>query len=147
MIAFRIKLNGRKIVTAGLPGNHVLSAITSSVVRAPGAVKPSRRRRLSHRKVKFELGGLWTTPDGAKEHVSWTDILSLKPGDRLSLEVLETVKVDQPSHRTRMEADYQEKSEKQYLGYLKKKYARSSNSRAGGRHNKALQTDGASRRR
>jgi hypothetical protein len=74
--------------------------------------------------------------------VSWTEILQLKPGDRLSLEVLETERVDEPSHRTRMEADYQEKSEKRYLGYLKKKYARSSNSRSSGRHNKALQRPG-----
>ena len=114
MIAFRLKLNGRKIVTAGLPGDHVLSAVVSSVVRGSDVVKRARPRRLTHRALKLELGGLWTALDGGQEHVSWTDILSLKPGDKLSLEVLETDKVDEPSHRKRMEADYQKKTEKRY---------------------------------
>ena len=149
MIAFRLKLNGRKIVTAGLPGDHVLSAVACRRVDSvgPDVVKRARPRRLTHRALKLELGGLWTALDGAQEHVSWTDILSLKPGDKLSLEVLETDKVDEPSHRKRMEADYQKKTEKRYLIYLTKKYARPTNSRPGGRHNKPLQRTALTRRR
>jgi hypothetical protein len=147
MIAFRIKLNGRKIATAGLPGHHVLSAIASSVVRSPEAVKLRMPRRLSARALKFELGGLWTAPDGAREHVSWTNILSLKPGDRLSLEVVETDRVDEPSHRQRTDPTTIEAAEKLQLQYLKKKYARSTRRRSGGRHNKPLQRTALTRRR
>ena len=125
----------------------MLSAIATSVVRVPEVVKLARPRLLSARDLKFELGGLWTAPDGAQEHVSWTNILSLKPGDRLSLEVVETEKVDEPSHRKRTEAPTLEASEKRYLRHLKKKYARTSKARAGGRHNKPLQRPAQSRRR
>jgi hypothetical protein len=127
MIAFRIKLNGRRIATAGLPGHHVLSAIATSVVRDPEVVKLARPRRLSERDLKFEVGGLWTAPDGAREQVSWTRIHSLKPGDTLSLEILETNRVDKPAHRQRSEPaalEKLEKVEKQTLRHLKKKYAR-----------------------
>jgi hypothetical protein len=127
MIAFRIKLNGRRIATAGLPGHHVLSAIATSVVRDPEVVKLARPRRLSERDLKFEVGGLWTAPDGAREQVSWTRIHSLKPGDTLSLEILETNRVDKPAHRQRSEPaalEKLEKVERQTLRHLKKKYAR-----------------------
>ena len=33
MLAFRIRLNRKKIVTAGIPGTHVVSAIVTSVTR------------------------------------------------------------------------------------------------------------------
>jgi hypothetical protein len=122
MIAFRIKLNRRKIATAGLPGHHVLSAIATSVVRAPDALRLARPRRPSRRELRFELGGLWIAPDGAQEHVSWTKILPLRPGDKLSIEVVETERVDEPSHRSRTEATDREASERRYLRYLKKKY-------------------------
>jgi hypothetical protein len=147
MIAFRIKLNGRRFATAGLPGHHVVSAIATSVVRKPEVVKLARPRRLEHQELRFELGGLWTSPDGAQEHVSWTKIQALKPGDKLSIEVVKTDRPDEPIHRSRTEAPSLEDSERKYLRHLLKKYGRAPKPRPGRRHNKALQTDGASRRR
>ena len=61
MIAFRIKLNGRKLSTAGLPGYHVVSAIATSVLRRPDVPGKVRRRRAAEPELKFELGGLWTS--------------------------------------------------------------------------------------
>jgi len=124
MIAFRIKLNGRRIATAGLPGHHVLSAIATSVVRRPEILKRARPGRLTARDLGFELGGLWIAPDGAQEHVSWMNTLSLKRGDKLSIEVLETERVDEPSRRSRSETPSLEAAEKRQLRYLKRKYAR-----------------------
>jgi hypothetical protein len=147
MIAFRITLNGRRIVTAGLPGQHVLSAIATSVVRAPEVAKLARPRRLGARELQFELGGLWTAPDGAKEHVSWTNVLPLKRGDKLSIEVLETERVDDPTRRERSEAPSIEAAEKRHLRYLKKKYPESSKSGGERRQKRPSQKPGASRRR
>ncbi len=58
MIAFRIKLNGRKVTTAGLPGYHVVSAIATSVLRRPNVVGEVRSRRADRPQLRFELGGL-----------------------------------------------------------------------------------------
>jgi hypothetical protein len=146
MIAFRIKLNGRKVATVGLPGYHVVSAIATSVLRRADVVGSSRPRP-KRPDLRFELGGLWTSPEGAREHVSWTRFRTLRPGDKISLEIVETTNADEPIHRTRDEAISIETAERAQLRHLKKKYARAQPTASGGRHNKALQTDGASRRR
>jgi len=146
MIAFRIRLNGKKLATAGLPGRHVVSAITTSVVRAPEIVHLAKPRRLERQKLHFELGGLWTSPDGAQEHVSWTNRLVLKSGDKLLIEIVDTSRPDEPRHRARTDAMSIEASEKKYLRHLLKKFGLPRGDRRT-RHNKALHADGASRRR
>jgi len=141
MIAFRIKLNGRRVTTAGLPGYHVVSAIATSVLGRPDVVVKVRRQR-AEPELKFELGGLWTSPDGAREHVSWTNIRALKAGDKLSLEIVDTKSADDPIHRSRTEAFTIETAERNQLRRLLKKYGRPSPTEGGGRHNKALQRTG-----
>lgn len=142
MIAFRVKLNGRKVSTAGLSGYHVVSAIATSVLRGPDVVGKVRRRRSAEPELKFELGGLWTSPDGAREHVSWTNIHALKVGDRLSLEIVDTESADEPLHRSRTEAFTIETAERNQLRHLLEKYGPASSIEGGGRHNKALQRTG-----
>jgi hypothetical protein len=142
MIAFRIKLNGRKVATAGLPGYHVVSAITHSVLRRPNVAGKARSRRSEAPELRFELGGLWTSPEGDMEHVSWTRAHILRPGDRLSLEIVETKSADEPIHRSRSEASFIEAAERNQLRQLQKKYGRSSSNAGGGRHNKPLQRTG-----
>jgi hypothetical protein len=142
MIAFRIRLNGRKVSTAGLPGYHVVSAIATSVLRRPDVVGKARGQRSVKPELKFELGGLWTSPDGAREHVSWTNIHKLKAGDRLSLEIVDTESADEPLHRSRTEAFTIETAERNQLRHLLKKYGRTSSTASGRRHNKALQRTG-----
>jgi hypothetical protein len=147
MIAFRIKLNGQKVATAGLPGYHVVSAIATSVLRRADVVGRSPSRRPKRPELRFELGGLWTSPEGAREHVSWTRFRTLRPGDKISLEIIETDSADEPIHRTRDEAVSIETAERAQLRHLKKKYAGTRPTESNKRHNKALQPAGASRRR
>jgi hypothetical protein len=78
--------------------------------------------------------------------VSWTNILTLAPGDKISIEVVDTDKADPPRYRSRMDAPSVEAAERTQLRQLTKKYGKKKAS-AATRHNKALQTDGASRRR
>lgn len=66
-IGFRVVLNGKRLVTAGLAGHHVVSAILSSVVRDP-ATKSSwpAGRVFVERELVFSVGGL---DSDAKQHV------------------------------------------------------------------------------
>ena len=142
MIAFRIKLNGRKVATAGLPGYHVVSAITTSVLRRPDIIGTVQSLRPKAPELTFELGGLWTSAEGAMESVSWTRIHTLKAGDKLSIEVVESENADKPICRSRTEALSIEAAERNQLRHLQKKYGRASAKVDGGRHNKALQRPG-----
>ena len=93
VLAFRVRVNRKKLATAGLAGGHVLSAIFASVVRRAtrrswAADRPFRRKELT-----FSLGGMVTHRDGAHEHVDWA-YLNLKSGDTVTLKVIETKHVD-----------------------------------------------------
>jgi hypothetical protein len=147
MIGFRVRINGRKFATAALPGHHVVHAIATSVVRRPEVVRAARPRKVEPRDLKFELGGMWTTPSGIEEYVSWTNNLALTPGDKISIEVVDTESVDRPRHRSITAAPTLEAAEKKQFRQLIKKYGKATATAAGGRHKKALQTDGGSRRR
>jgi hypothetical protein len=93
-LAFRIQLNETNVVTAGIPGPHVVSTIISSVVREPGRTTPSGRPMLE-RELELEVGGLVTVDE---QHVSWVRA-ALKVGDRITVDVIETSTVDEPARR------------------------------------------------
>ena len=67
MIGFRIVVNGKQLVTAGLTGHHVVSAILSYVVRDPArkAEWPDPRSFVE-RELEFSVGGL---DSDRKQHV------------------------------------------------------------------------------
>lgn len=123
MLAFRVRLNGTNLATAGLPGAHVLSAILTSVVRGEATRRswagdvPFQRKELT-----FSLGGMMTHRNGAHEHVDWA-YLNLRPGDTVTLEVVQTGRVDQPTHRRSTERSNIEESERRELKRLRKKYS------------------------
>jgi hypothetical protein len=143
VVAFRVRVNRKKLATAGLPGSHVLTANFASVVRgaatrrAWAADVPFRRKELT-----FSLGGMITHRDGAHEHVDWA-YLNLKPGDKVELEVVETDEVDPPPRRKRSEGPSIEERERRELKRLRKKYS----SRARQPSNKPLQRTALARRR
>jgi len=134
VLAFRVRLNGKTLATAGLRGAHVLSAVFTSVVRGEATRRswaadvPFRRKELT-----FSLGGMLTHRDGAHEHVDWA-YLNLKPGDTVTLEVVETKRVDEPPHRRKTEGPTIEDRERRELKRLQRKYS----SRSGRPSNKPL---------
>jgi len=143
VLAFRVRVNRKKVATAGLPGAHVLSAILTSVVRGEATRRswaadvPFRRKELT-----FSLGGMITHRDGAHEHVDWA-YLNLEPGDTVTLEVVETDLVDEPPRRNKTEGPTIDDSERRELKRLRKKYP----SRGGAPSNKPLQRTALARRR
>ena len=95
MIAFRIKVNGKRVATAGLPGHHVLSAILTSVHRDTSVEAGWRSEDFPERELRFDVGGL-DVP--RREHLDWFS-RRLQAGDRIELEILDTDEVDRPVRR------------------------------------------------
>jgi hypothetical protein len=98
MIAFRIVVNGRGIVTAGLPGRHVVSAILTSAWR--DKAKWSSTRRFLEHEVNFSVSGLDVD---LERHLSWFNC-PVKIGDRIEVEVIDADQVDSPVHRRQKRA-------------------------------------------
>jgi hypothetical protein len=122
VLAFRVQVNRKSLATAGLPGDHVLSAIFTSVVRGEATRRSWAGHRPFRRKdLSFSLGGMITHKDGAHEHVEWAYI-NLKPGDTITLQVVEAERVDEPKHRRKTEGPTIEESERRELTRLRKKY-------------------------
>jgi hypothetical protein len=94
-LAFRIRLNGTKLVTAGLPGPHVVSTIISSVVRESGRAKSVRGEPLAKRELKLDVGGLVI---GTEENVDWARV-PLKMGDSITIDLIGTTTADEPRQR------------------------------------------------
>jgi hypothetical protein len=143
VLAFRVRMNRKVLATAGLPGPHVLTAILTSVVRGEATRRtwpsdiPFQRKQLD-----FSLGGMITHRDGAQEFVDWVR-LNLKPGDTITVEIIKTKRVEQPTHRNKTEAPTIEDSERRELKRLRKKYS----ARGQKPSNKPLQRSAHSRRR
>ncbi len=96
VLAFRVRVNGKLVATAGIPGPHVLSAIVSSVVRDDDAAATGApKRRFRKRELGLHLGGLVTI---GREHVHWANV-TLNVGDRVAIQVVEVSKTDIPKRR------------------------------------------------
>jgi hypothetical protein len=141
MIAFRVKVNGRKVATAGLSAYHLVSAHIRSFRRRTRATMKGRRKRGGKPDLSFSVTGLLSSPDGTHEHFSWASLRALKVGDALSLKVVETDRVDEPTRRPSPNKALREAMERRQLRDLLKKYG---GTPTGGdkRHNLALQRAG-----
>jgi hypothetical protein len=93
VLALRVTKNRKRIATAGIPGPHVVTAIVTSVQRDREAKRdwPSGAA-FRMRELELSLGGL-ISPGGP--HVTWAD-LALRPGDKVTIEVVEVTDVDPP---------------------------------------------------
>jgi len=100
MIAFQLRLNGKKLATAGLPGRHVLSAIMWSVVRTDRAIGRAARQggKLSRRELDLHLGGLSSREDGSGAFVDWVNT-ALRVGDTIALQIVDVKRPDEPAER------------------------------------------------
>ena len=105
MRAFQVRLNGKRICLAGIGEQGVLSTTITYV--------PFRKRR----ETKLYVGGLVLPQD---EHVCWKQA-SLRTGDEIRLEVVETDTVDRPRFRYPRDLAAQAKAEKHQLRKLAKK--------------------------
>ena len=121
MIAFTVKINGKKIGTAGVGDKGVLTVVASWVnrkVRDPEtlAVIPGEFEECCN----LELGGL-ASRDDEDAHLFWARP-DLRVGDKITIKVLETDNIDDPKREQRIKHKDAEESERKYYEQLKKKF-------------------------
>jgi hypothetical protein len=87
MIAFRVRLNGKRLCTAGIGPDGVLTAIVTWVGGG------SRLPELSN--FDFHVGGL---DSRTREHVDY-ETPQLQVGDKVSVEIIEADQVDPETKR------------------------------------------------
>jgi hypothetical protein len=106
MLAFQVRLNGKRICLAGIGDDGVLSTAITYV--------PFRQRR----ETRLYVGGL-VLPQN--EHVRWKQV-SLRVGDEVRLKVVETKTVDRPRLRFPRDLAAEIRGEKRQLRKLAKKF-------------------------
>jgi hypothetical protein len=92
MVGFRVTVNGELLATAGIEGEHVLSAIINSTAKA----QPSGE---VHKDLWMHLGGLVTGAlEADRKHVDWLPDRrrSLAVGDKVLIEIVEVETSDGP---------------------------------------------------
>lgn len=101
MIAFKVKLNGKPVCTAGAEDLGVLSAhVTASGNLGKKTVPVPRNNTI--REVFYSVGGLTSRSSPQKDvHLRWKSIAPLNIGDVVEVQVIETTKADRPKTRTK----------------------------------------------
>jgi hypothetical protein len=122
MIAFDVLLNRKKIARAGVGSNGVLTAITTWVRRR--APESGGKRPRWDRDLSFNLSGYRSTNGNVGEHFKWED-RRLKPGDVLTIKVINATRVDEPKRRIAEDPKLVERSQRQYYQRLKRKFEKS----------------------
>ena len=130
-LALRLTINDGKPVVGGADDLCVLSAmVTLNGALGPETVRPKGRRKAMKPDIDVRLGGLTSRPNEVPdEHLEWLKRRSLKVGDRVLIEVLETAKAGRivsrsPSHGKSAASDgraFYEQAKAIYFE-LKKKY-------------------------
>jgi hypothetical protein len=118
MIAFEITANGEKVCTAGVGKHGVLSAILSWVGRDAPVEAVNSGRQWPAEELKLEVGGLVGNAKDGHENLKWMSG-DLRPGDVITIRVLETDTADQPRVRKREDPDLVEKSKRAYYEQLR----------------------------
>ena len=119
MYAFKVSINGQKPVVGGAPDLGVLSAILT----ATGKLGPSSvpHREDATQDFTFRLGGLTSRGKGeTDEHLVWLQADELKPGDVVTVEIIETEDVDPIISGE--EAERREHDEREYFEHCKGAY-------------------------
>jgi hypothetical protein len=109
MRAFAFYLNGRRVGTAGIDGDGVLSAIITWVGRKGRTTLPKRGR--AKEEIGVVLGGLSTETD---EHIRWQQ-RPLRVGDDVRIKVIEAESVDKPRHRQKRNRTEELRRQKAYV--------------------------------
>ena len=115
MVAFKVSLNGKHVCTAGVRDFGVLSANVTWVRRRP---ENSRDGESIEEELTADVGGL---DSRTREHLKWL-ARRLAVGDRLTIEVVESDRVDKPKRRQCDDRRKVERAKKRYFERLKKEF-------------------------
>ncbi len=99
MIAFEVRLNGKRICIAGADDLAVLNTIITASGKLGPKTVPARADD-THGEVHYSVGGLTARPDPETDvHVRWKSIAPLKLGDVIQVKVLDVKKADRAKSR------------------------------------------------
>ena len=99
MIAFEVRLNGKRICIAGAEDLAVLTTIISAGGKLGPKTVPARPDD-THGEVFYSVSGLTARPDPEKDvHVRWKSTTPLKVGDVIEVKVLDVKKADRAKSR------------------------------------------------
>ncbi|MBI5189228.1 MAG: hypothetical protein HZA22_00940 [Nitrospirae bacterium] len=126
MIALKVKLNGRKITTAGTEDLSVLNA--SATLRGKLGSKTLWTEDDPPECNRLRVGGLTSRGEGKDdEHIDWAK-KSLKVGDSIEVTILETKKANKPISfspaKKTSEKEDDERREREWYEYAKSHYFR-----------------------
>jgi len=122
MIAFEVSIDGRKQCTAGVTDLGVTSVIASwvrRISRDPTSGQPIPDS--FEEELTLDVGGLAHDPDGAPVRVEWLRQF-LKPGQQITLVVVETGEADPPQTRKREDPAWARQRQREYYERLKREY-------------------------
>lgn len=103
MPVFKVHLNGKRICTAGLPGDGVLGAHVSWVRRKGARGTPE---------LSLHVGGL---DSSTGEHLVWQQALPMRVGDFVRIEVAEAARTDAPATRQKADPAADLRARKRYV--------------------------------
>jgi hypothetical protein len=122
MIAFEISINGQKACTAGVSPAGVTSVIASWVRRPSGdSISGEPFGDPFEEELTLDVGGLTHDPDGASVHLRWLR-QPLRPGQQITIAVLETGAADPPQKREREDPAWAAQRKREYYERLKREY-------------------------
>jgi hypothetical protein len=119
MYAFRVQLNDSRPVIGGAGDLSVLTTTISAV----GKLGPSTCSHWDDGDVdiSLRLGGLTSRGQGVTdEHLVWFEARDLRPGDKISLEIIQTDKPDPPE--SGKQAKERANDERSYYEHCKRAY-------------------------
>jgi hypothetical protein len=119
MYAIRTQINNDKPIVGGANDLGVLTAILTLAGKLGSTSQPLRDDGTAD--FTFRLGGLTSRGEGMQdEHLVWLETRDLKPGDKLTLEVIETNIVDPVESGS--DADERANDERSYFEHCKQAY-------------------------
>jgi hypothetical protein len=119
MFALKVQINEDTPVTGGAKDLGVLSAILTCAGKLGPASVPGRNDETHD--FTFRLGGLTSRAKGeVDEHLVWLEYRELKLGDRLTIQIVETDKVDAVC--SGREAEEAADDERAYFEHCKQTY-------------------------
>ena len=98
MIAFDVRLNGKRICIAGAEDLAVLTTSIHALGKLGASTVPARPDEEAE--VFYSIGGLTSRSDPDKDvHMRWKSSTPLKVGDVIQVRVLEVNQADPPKSR------------------------------------------------
>jgi hypothetical protein len=112
MICFDVYVNSEKVCRAGKEEMSVMNAILSFCRQS---------EHYEGDEIQLSVGGLFEHSN-ARVHPRWVEHLNLKPGDEVSIRIVESDSADEPSHEVAYTSEDDQRQERAYFERMRKKF-------------------------